>query len=73
MERQLGPLEAIWLQSPNGEFRIRLYLGDDGTVYAHIFFRTEEGKYEPKAYLKPARVAVMERGPDGQPASFRGR
>jgi hypothetical protein len=72
MERELGPLEAILLQSPNGEFRIRLCLGDDGTVYAHIFFRTEEGKYEPKAGLGPARLASMG-WKDGQPAWFHGK
>jgi hypothetical protein len=70
MEQVLGPMDAILLRSPNGQYQVRLYLGDDGFLYADLFFRKEEDRYEPQPGVGPARLAHVDRGPDGKPAWF---
>jgi hypothetical protein len=70
MEEVLGPIDAIVLGSPKGEFRVRIELRDDGSLYATLLLRRGENRYEPEPGVDPARLALVRRGPRGQITQF---
>lgn len=70
MEQVLGPMDAILLRSPKGEFQVRLYVGDDGSLYADLFFRKGEDKYETQPGISAARLALVRRGARGEVIQF---
>ncbi|MDO8433851.1 MAG: hypothetical protein Q7S58_15730 [Candidatus Binatus sp.] len=66
----LGPVDEIVLRSPNGEFRVSLQLGDDGSLYATLLVHAGEEKYEPPQGISAARLAMVRRGPKNQIIQF---
>jgi hypothetical protein len=70
MEEVLGPIDAIVLRSPNREFQVRLFVGDDGSLNASLLLRRKNNKYEPQQGVSPARLALVRRGPQGEIFQF---
>ena len=70
MEKVLAPVNAILLQSPDGKFQVKLYLGDDGSLYAQLSVRKADGRYEPAPSVSPAKLARAARSPSGEIIQF---
>jgi hypothetical protein len=70
MEDALGPIDEIVLRSRNGEFQVRIYLEDDGSLNANLLVRSDKDKYETQPGVTPARLALIRRGPRGEIIQF---